>query len=116
MREIKFRAWSGKRMLFMGLGGDCDFELAGGQVYEFGDFDWRVKDYPLMQLTGLQDKNGVDIYEGDVMKWDAQEWGGPFQEAVKWDFELLDARRNDWREWCEVIGNIHQNPELVGVK
>jgi len=64
------------------------------------------------QYTGLNDKNGKKIFEGDIVKWDAEEWGGPYNEVVNWDYELLDSRENDWHEWCRVIGNIHSNPDL----
>ena len=59
------------------------------------------------QYTGLQDKNGTKIFEGDVIKWSEKEWGSPHSEIVTWDYELFATRESDWKEWCEVIGNIH---------
>ena len=65
------------------------------------------------QYTGLKDKNGKRIFEGDILKWDSMEWGCNYLEIANWDYELFDMRKNDWKEWCEVIGNIHDNPELL---
>ena len=58
MREIKFRAWDGQKML------DSQ-DLTQNGMY----WDWLGKqDVELMQYTGLKDKNGKEIYEGDVVK------------------------------------------------
>ena len=65
------------------------------------------------QYTGMKDRNGKRIFEGDVLRWDEREWGSPHTEVAKWDYELLNMRKNDWSEWCEIIGNIHDNPELL---
>ncbi|NJI50552.1 YopX family protein [Bacillus subtilis] len=63
--------------------------------------------------TGLKDKNGREIYEGDLIKWDEKEWGSQFIEVVKWDYEQLHSRKNDWSQFCHVIGNIYEKPELL---
>lgn len=68
----------------------------------------------ICEFTGMTDKNGKKIFEGDIIKWDAKEWGAEYCEPVVWDYSFLGVRQNDWKEFCEVIGNIHDNPELLG--
>ncbi len=72
----------------------------------------KVKRATVGQYTGLTDKNKNMIFEGDILKWDRIEWGGDFNEVARFDYEQLDMRKNDWHEWCEIIGNIHDNPDL----
>lgn len=65
------------------------------------------------ECTGLRDKNGKLIFEGDMLLWDEREYGCKYIEEVRWDYRLLGFRVIDWGEWCEIIGNIHDNPELL---
>lgn len=62
MREIKFRAWD-ETQRYMAYQGTPDLETIQSFMFHFGD-------KKLMQFTGLQDKNGVDIYEHDYLEND----------------------------------------------
>lgn len=118
----KFRAWSKKfkRMYEVTLidyeNGDVGLKDEHGGV-AIGD----IKQLILMQSTGLKDKNGVEIFEGDVVK---------LQYTITSDLELFEVRQfrgGMWRidnrrrgsdlwlrnEDCEVIGNIYKDIELL---
>jgi len=118
MREIKFRAWDKKAkrwihheesgLLFL------NFEITGGGIFHLHDetSESGRDSYDFMQYTGLKDKHGVEIYEGDVISAygtrDKVYWGG-----IGWEpFEgsMLDAHDS---VGYEIIGNIYENPELV---
>lgn len=121
-REIKFRAWDGSKMLHSENGdfylmpyGLCDVPSSTGH-----EFTSHV--YPLMQYTGLKDKNGADIYEGDVVVvTEPSENGFPEIKhkpvAVGWvigGFGLGYVSNTMPDYWgYEIIGNIYQNPELI---
>ena len=126
MREIKFRAWvatdydeGDNPINFHMVQWSRDFFDDTSEVTHFGSGFPDGDDCILMQYTGLKDKNGKEIYEGDIV----QETGGlPCEvywrdEAAGFEFVYVG---NSWMpnvdavgRWFEVIGNIYENPELL---
>ncbi len=125
-RPIKFRAWhKEERKMF-----DCySVSFRHGQcgLTNFGMELWER--LVLMQFTGLLDKNGKEIYEGDIMSFKADKsspTGGQYcgtmgfhsenSKVVEWDedrWSLGNWRLSGELKMYEVIGNIHTNPELL---
>ena len=116
MRPIKFRAWDGMRMTLSGV----YFDNSRGTVE-------TAAEMPLMQYTGLKDKNGVEIYEGDIIKSPemVERFDGGYDDGLyicNWDKEVAGffcGGITSSQMWliedieCEVIGNIYENPELL---
>ena len=121
MREIKFRSWDKalKQMNYSSLNA-ITFD---GRIY-YGNADFT--DYPqeIMQYTGLKDKNGKEIFEGDICRYYNPEDKDGICE-IEEDYALwISGTIKETNlltplfylkcssEW-EVIGNIHENPELL---
>jgi uncharacterized phage protein (TIGR01671 family) len=120
MREIKFKAFDIQNKRFM----ECD-SLEGLFAH------YENRSIELMQFTGLYDKNGKEIYEGDIVKW-SNEMGfvvyhkeyGRF--SVAWKTDLDNYLENGFHgtarllkneeDPLEIIGNIYENPGLLSIK
>ena len=133
MREIKFRAWDIENKKWLSFD-DGDPIADDGSLSDSGywcfEFDFDDKKIALMQYTGLKDKNGKEIYEGDIVEYrdfHTSQMSGDGDEfinigVVEWDNDNamfcvsnrheIDMEDFDWSE-CEVIGNIYENPELL---
>ena len=117
MREIKFRAWDSTNMtktFCVTSQGRVRKHLIG---VDFEDLDH----YILMQFTGLLDKNGKEIYEGDIVKLSEPKDKWSQICKVEWKdfaFQIDNAPLSGILNYTkyEVVGNIYENPELKEIK
>lgn len=119
MREIKFRAWIGGEMTYFSFPDDYTGYMSA---------IW-------MLYTGLKDKHGREIYEGDILY--RNQWKVPLDESHKAEYAVVEFIQGEFRAkrtdkdthgsgvyyFCqgnptpfEVIGNIYENPDLLSAK
>lgn len=131
MREIKFRAYIGEdneqlhyygQKLIKGMQYEVYIDNKGRYIDRKG---WGRKEIPIMQFTGLNDKNGKEIYEGDIVRIQHPrdkngDFGDTLGEVFWWDEEAgfyhgNSEGRPPKKMWyySEVVGNIYENPELI---
>ena len=137
MREIKFRAWDGNQMHDSPYFFEANFHSDSPRPYRFYE-DWialedgRNNPCEIMQFTGLKDKNGKEIYEGDIVKdlgyferlteEQAMDSGIAMIKYHQCGFiahykgiELFSVEYIDFDDRFEIIGNIYENPELIKI-
>lgn len=128
MREIKFRAWDEREEDCYGQAVtpkyiyDIQNTYDNEQGYSFEEV-LETDGLIIEQFTGLHDKNGKEIYEGDVVRITAFEDDGDiFIHRIYWNDASASfktyGRTDGWDmtvtpESTEIIGNIHENPELL---
>ncbi len=119
MREIKFRAWRKNLggMFYLDKHGDMNSNSEQICLMNFLEQCDQEKtiDIEWMQYTGLKDKNGKEIYEGDMFRISETppEINRVVFEEGCWCLEEHGLYLIDWCERGEVIGNIYENPELI---
>jgi len=146
-RDIQFRAWDKEaNQMYPNIQNHVN-----DKVFAFGYMIKEDSRFKVMQYTGIKDKNGVEIYEGDILEWDhvysGRIWGkepfkdpskkqkaevswrgGKFMIGYEWNIDIAgnkysysEHQENHSMQWAntvenfEVIGNIHENPELIKI-
>lgn len=117
MREIKFRAWNGNKMIVYEGGRSVGNPHIGfnGRISCIGE----SKNWVLMQYTGLKDAKGNEIYEADIVEIDDEFFKIYFNErSAGFQLDRLGMHKasnefiSNVIEKLEVIGNIYENPDI----
>ncbi len=122
MREIKFRVWHKEKKIIREV---CEVSFAGGYVIlegfgSFGAIEAPIRDVELIQYTGVNDKNGKEIYTGFFVRWGLRVYEICFDcgfymrdlSRINPDYPITKEFKKASDEF-EVIGNIYENPEIL---
>nr|DAK67781.1 MAG TPA: YopX protein [Caudoviricetes sp.] len=121
----KFRAWSKAEKIMSDV---KKLDLCNGEIDARSFEETEIEEVELMQSTGLKDKNGKEIFEGDVVQYQntkvpSADSKGVIRYFDNWAMFGIDIEHNEPRALffngladhisLEVIGNIYENPELL---
>ena len=128
MHELKFRVWSKKQKTYdykypFNVSGSFYIAQNGVLLSDYGNVitpEVKQNDFVIERFTGLRDKNDHMIYEGDIVSEHNGDLKGVVKQAedgqwiIYWD-NIPDGRSVlfEHSNFCKVIGNIHENPELL---
>ena len=124
MREIKFRAWDkkNKKWIFIRYLNPREEETEYLEIEDMEGEIYGEEEVELMQFTGLKDKNGKEIFEGDIIKNNSFEYIGVVEFSLNSVGFVLHKIKDKsilngvylYNANVEVIGNIYENPKLCG--
>ena len=119
MRALEFRAWWKDTKRFL----DCDewyMTCSGAKYLHYAVMPYKDDNFIIEQYTGLKDKNGKEIYIGDVVSEHHGDIIGEIVQKPSGEYRIAwlgiyggDSSLYDHRSLCDVIGNIHETPGLL---
>lgn len=138
-RELKFRAWDTvTNQMLTGFDLFGEMTLLGGiHAWQYEEYPNKTKDslerlndLVINQFVNITDKNNKDIYDGDILNWDYSgtteynDWMNKphyivtFEDGYRLCGKGIDKEKKLYLhafrfKYCEVMGNIHENPELL---
>ena len=122
--EIKFKCWNGEITSDPFFPWELVHDDRGGLATIAGISVWwpevnGPQSFAWRQHTGIKDRNGKEIYEGDILEFDAKEWGDDRTNKFSVTRSESDGAwqgcgsPSEWKYFCTVIGNIHENGDLL---
>lgn len=124
MREIKLRAWDKDMERWVAHSSQVRIEVNNPRVYHLHENGMYVEcdDIEIMQYTGLKDKNGVEIYEGDMLEVDWSDKRYPVHTIgpviwdnyeANWNLGEGGSPMDDAKNHMRIVGNIYDNSDII---